>query len=282
MIHSPDLSTHHGHDHDDHADRGPVAGPGFAAQIIAVLWLLTGALVIALLATGRISTYIRTFWQPLTLTVGILVTVLAVSVLWLGARRENRSGGEKATVSPIAWLVFVPFLLVVLGAPSPLGAAMLDNTATGTERDAALAGAGGRAAAAPRGGVNFEPLSDTDVNELNLDDLHNRYSYGDLDDLGGKKIRVLGFISHGGAASFDDTGGGGSSGGDTVMVNRYKIYCCAADAVAYSATLAGGSDLPDDTWVEVVGTVDVDASSSHLVLTPESITETKEPRIPYL
>ncbi|MCK7638356.1 TIGR03943 family putative permease subunit [Corynebacterium pygosceleis] len=283
MNRHPDRTdVHHGHhDRDVPVDGDPPSGPGFPAQIIAVLWLLTGALVLALLATGRISTYIRTFWQPLTLTVGLLITGLAVSVLWLGARHENRSGGEKATVSPIAWLVFVPFLLVVLGAPSPLGAAMLDNTASGTERDAALAGNGGRVAAA-RGGVTFDPLSDTGVNELNLDDLHNRYSYGELEDLAGKRIKVLGFISHGGAASFDDSDGNSSTDGGGAMVNRYKIFCCAADAVAYSATLAGGTDLPEDTWVEVVGTVDTDASTSHLVLTPESITETSEPRIPYL
>ncbi|MBV7293647.1 TIGR03943 family putative permease subunit [Corynebacterium sp. TAE3-ERU16] len=278
---NPDRTDHHGHEHDERIDGGPVTGPGFAAQIIAVLWLLTGALVLALLVSGRISTYIRTFWQPLTLTVGLLITALAISVLWLGARRENHGGGGRAAVSPIAWLVFVPFLLVVIGAPSPLGAAMLDNTASGTERDAALAGNGGRVDVA-RGGVTFEPLSDSGVNELNLDDLHNRYSYGELADLGGKRIKVLGFISHGGAASFDDSGREASTDGQKVMVNRYKIFCCAADAVAYSATLAGGTDLPDDTWVEVVGTVDTDASTSHLVLDPESITETKEPRIPYL
>ncbi|MEZ2122683.1 TIGR03943 family protein [Corynebacterium sp. CCM 9203] len=282
MINHPDRNDHHDHAHDTPVDHGPVAGPGFSAQIIAVLWLLTGVLVLALLATGRLATYIRTFWHPMTLTVALLVTGLALSVLWFGARHENRAGGEKAKVSPIAWLVFVPFLLVVIGSPSPLGAAMLDNTASGTERDAALAGGAGRAATAPRSGVNFDPLSDTGINELNLDDLHNRYSYGDLEDLAGKKIKVIGFISHGGAASFDDSGEHSAGDGGKVTVNRYKIFCCAADAVAYSATLAGGSDLPDDTWVEVVGTVDVDASDSHLVLTPESITATNEPRIPYL
>ena len=283
---SEDRAVHlHEHGHGDQPDRDPVAGPGFAAQIIAVLWLLTAALVLALLATGRISTYIRTFWQPLILVVGLMVAVLAVSVLWRGARVEALSGGEKVRISPIAWLVLLPFLLVVIGAPSPLGAAMLDNTASGIERDEALSGGGpGRVAAAPKASASFAPLSDTEINDLTMEQLHNRYSYGELRELEGRKVRVVGFISHGGAASFndDDAADSAPADGDTAMINRYKIFCCAADAVAYSATIAGGSDLPEDTWVELVGTVDTDPSTSHLVLEPESITETNAPRIPYL
>ena len=42
----------------------------------------------------------------------------------------------------------------------------------------------------PRTDANFAPLSDTEVNELTMDDLHNRYSYGKLEDLEGKKIKA--------------------------------------------------------------------------------------------
>ena len=281
--HDHDPGQIHGHSHDHGEDHGQGSGPGFAAQIIAVLWLLTGALVLALLATGRISTYIRTFWHPLTLTAALLVTVLSLSVLWLGAKQERSTNGVgKAQISPIALLLFVPFLLVVAAAPSPLGAAMLDNTASGAERDAALSGAAGRVNKTSGSAANFSPLSDTDVNELTMDDLHNRYSYGKLEDLEGKKVKVVGFISHGGPASFSDDNSSSTKKDDTVKINRYKIFCCAADAVAYSATIAGGADIPDDTWIELVGTIDTAASASHLVLTPESITKTNEPRIPYL
>ena len=277
-----------------------------APHLIALMWSAVAILVLCLLATGGISTYIRGFWQPLTLVSGILAGGLAFSVLRPLVRRNAGSvRGRITDVSPVAWLILVPVLLVVITSPSPLGAAMLTNTASAVERDTATGGADRtRSTTSARSGqaITFAPLQRGEVNDLSLEDLHNRITYGSPEDIEGPLIRVSGFISHGAAefVSEDDIDtdveehiapvgpGGPVVSADTtddyrgITLNRFRIFCCAADAIAYSARLNGDWEYPDDTWVEVTGRVTSDATGKHPVLTPESVKKINAPRMPYL
>jgi|GEM_PF-4467860 len=77
-------------------------------------------------------------------------------------------------------------------------------------------------------------------------DLFSKYIYSTLDETLGKTITVYGFVYS------DDL-----FPENTIVVSRMMITCCAADAsiVGFYVQLEDGTELQDNEWIRVTGTV---------------------------
>ncbi|MBN9645213.1 hypothetical protein ACFSSC_09500 [Corynebacterium mendelii] len=270
---TPPEDPHGGHSH-AHSHSGGTA-PGRAAQRSAAVWLVFATMVGALVATGRAGNYVRGFWLPILGVVALAVLVLSAAVLWRG-RGQWRPVGSRLSVM---WLLVVPVALVSLCAPSPLGAAMLSSTTTGGDNRVARTARAAKASS----GISFPELSDSGVNEMTLEELSDRFNFDDPAKLEGKQLSVIGFISHKKVTGVEpgrDSDAGPAGGAGQIMLNRFKIYCCAADAIAYTAVLDTEETFDDDTWVTVTGTIVPGQSTP--TLSPASIEPIHQPKAPYL
>lgn len=214
-----------------------------------VLWLWVAAAVVALALSGRLASYVHPAWRPVMVVVGALIMALCISSMC--------SGGRTATSGPgrVAWLLLVPVLVLTLAAPPPLGSAMLRATTSGLQST--------RVHAVGRTHMEFAQLSSTAPNPLTVEELNQRFFFAPPGSLEGKVVEVEGFISHlqaphpsGSAGGTADAAGTDTAPGQpTLYLNRFKIYCCAADAIAYTVGLSTAADFPDDTWVKAQGVV---------------------------
>lgn len=244
-----------------------------SALISAVLWATFAATVLALDANGRIVNYVQAYWRPVMRLVAVAIMALALSVIvraWVERRAQAAASLTGHSHMPwVRWLLLIPIVLTVGAAPSPLSSAMLANTTTAGPLE--TPGVSGRGSLH----IDYPPLADGQVAELTLEELSDRFHFGSAQDLAGKTVRIIGFVSHDSRA--EEIGGPGA-----VFLNRFKIYCCAADAIAYSVILSEAGDFSDDQWLDVQATIDPDLSSEHLVLRVESATPIGQPDLPYL
>ena len=120
--------------------------------------------------------------------------------------------------------------------------------------------------------MEFPPLPADSVTEMSVQDFEDRYAFGDPKLLAGRPVRLLGFVAR----------QAGLAAGQW-SVNRFRIYCCVADATLFTVPVEG-ADRPegDNAWVEVEGVVDLDASGEHPVLTASSVRVVQQPEDPYL
>ncbi|AKK12120.1 TIGR03943 family putative permease subunit [Corynebacterium uterequi] len=253
---------------------------------MCILWLLFAVMVTVQIVGGTLARYVRLTWWPLLLIAALIIAVFAVNTLRRTLRGDAVShahDGEPDT-SRIQWLLLLPVLLITLCAPSSLGSAMLDNTTTGGGQSGTRPNVGVLNAS---GSIDFPPLDPSGVNELTLEEISDRYTFGEPEALDGQKISFVGFVSHGDSVGGRDVASGEDTAtvdADRVLVNRFKIYCCAADAIAYTVQLNGGGDFADDQWVEVEGVANMAASEGgiRLVVDAQSVTPIHSPKVPYL
>lgn len=88
----------------------------------------------------------------------------------------------------------------------------------------------------------------------------------------GVSVRLIGFVTHPKNAAEG-----------TFALTRFAIFCCAADAIPYSARVIpppGAQEYPDDTWLEIKGKLAKDADG--FFVTASSLETIKEPSDPYL
>lgn len=241
------------------------------AAIQAAIWMLFGLLALALVASGRILTYIKGFWIPFMVLAAVAVIALAGSVLWqewrAGAPSFAHTHAGEPSVRRVVWILLLPVLLVIFCAPDPLGAALL-TTASSANTPAQ------RVQVSTAGTINTVTLARDAVNKLTLEELSDRFTFGDPATLDGVEVEFIGFVSHGDPRL----------GGAGVWVNRYKIYCCAADAISYSVKLEDGplTELTDDQWVRVRGRTQVTPGENKLLIIPSEVTPINPPPNPYL
>ena len=208
-----------------------------------------------------------------------------------GMKTDTASSSVESGHKRFQWTtgaVLIPALLVIAVAPGALGSTMLYNaTLGGVASGGPHISATGSATVGAKfqGGIDDTPLSATSVNELTLEQLLDRFTLADPEQMRGKQIRFVGFVSHYiQPDAYGDIGAAPKPGQAvaTFSVNRFKVFCCAADAIAYSALIISDKDLPDNQWVEVVGTVDVDNSLNAPFIVPTSIKKVPQPEVPYL
>ena len=206
----------------------------------SILWLSVGTALMVLAATGKLNSYLRPSWQSLMMCVGALIFLAALLT-------------EKTTRLPkVGWLVTLPLALAVFVQPQSLGAAMVGHT-----QQARLTRPPD--AKAP----NLPPL---DPNNVTLAQLTDQLRYGK--GLPGTRVTTIGFLAA------DDRAPSGWS------LVRYRIYCCAADAVAYTMLLdKAPAGAIEDEWIQATGTI---LNGSELAMHLEEVKTVDAPHTPYL
>ncbi|AKK11320.1 TIGR03943 family putative permease subunit [Corynebacterium uterequi] len=264
--HHPGAHAGHGHHHD--VDATGLNTVGGATIILAL-----GVVCVGLAVTGTLNNYLQPYFRPLMVLTGAALIGLAVWTLSTLRRAAHASATSAAAswtpvkvLSRTSALVAVPVLLVLVAAPDPLGAAMVSASSVG----------GGQLSAAPAAlsandSSGFAPLGEG-VTDIGLDELYLRHAFGNPEDLNGKTVTTTGFVT----PVQEDTQMFG-----TFMVARFKIFCCAADAIPVAVIINSAQPAPPtDSWVSVTGVVTTTENS--IILNDVTVEPIPAPERPYL
>jgi uncharacterized repeat protein (TIGR03943 family) len=178
--------------------------------------LLLGATALRLGLTDAALAYVKPSLRPLLVVAGVVL--LLVGLAGLRVR-----GGHDHPAPWAAWLLLLPVVAVFLVAPAPLGsyAAERQSESRAFER---------RPITAPLPAVVDGAVP------LTMRDFLLRAVNGT--ELEGVRVRLTGFTS-------TDAKG--------VVLNRFRVTCCAADGIAMRARLAGVEAPAEGTWLVVEG-----------------------------
>lgn len=170
---------------------------------------------------------------------------------------EHGDGHSHTRGPAVGWLLVVPFLLLGVVVPPPLGS-------YSAEQDSGLV--------TVTTADGLPPLAEGDPVELTLAEFQGR-ALGDPDhSLEGRRVRLVGFASPGRGSEW--------------VLTRMSLNCCAADGFAVKVRVEGAPAVADDDWVEVVGTwrpapIAAPESQELPVLVVEDLSRTREPENPY-
>lgn len=252
------------------------------AQSLGATCLLAFATVLfGMITSGRFTNYLQPWFKPYLLAAVIVMVALGIWTLLTASdtltetKLETVASSEDSPASEphtnpqhhthdtprVAGFLLLPALVFALAAPAALGT---DAAAQQPALDSAQV--------AKHDPIDFDPLPAQGITELTVQDYSDRFVWGRPEDLVDKRVRMLGFVAHP-----DDLGDGMWS------VNRFRIYCCAADANLYSVAVSGAA-MPEgeNVWVEVEGFLDQQASTTIPVLNAVDVQIVDEPAEPYL
>lgn len=196
------------------------------------LLLVIGVIASVAAVNGIYLNFVKPSLQvPILLASAVLLAMGGYGV-WEDRRHPERDAGgddhghDHAHGPRIGWLLVIPFLLLGVVVPPPLGAysAAAD---TGIITVTTADGLG----ALPEG----DPL------ELTLAEFQGRALYDAQRSLEGRRVELTGFASP------------GARPGDWVLT-RMSLNCCAADGFAVKVAVRDAPTVRDDAWVRVVGT----------------------------
>ncbi|MFF8831257.1 TIGR03943 family putative permease subunit [Streptomyces sp. NPDC015131] len=212
---------------------------------IALLVLLGAAVLRVSLLSELYLRYVKAGLRLPLIATGVLLLALGVAAAVREARAHLRDRpADQATDAPerahgsggddghghshahgprVAWLLYVPAVMLLLFAPPALGS----YTAA---RDEMVAG--------PRTGT-FPPLPEGDPLPLAVRDFSARAVHDTGRSLDGRTVRLTGFVTPG------EDGGW--------YLSRLLIACCAADAGVLKVRVHGAGAPPADAWVTVTG-----------------------------
>ncbi|MFB7241246.1 TIGR03943 family protein [Streptomyces populi] len=229
-------------------------------QAQAAVLFLVGAAVLHASVTDLYLRYVKAGLRPLLLAAGAVLIVTALATAWYEMREHRkasagRSGDEhghgpvstETATDPgahepahgpgpadghghghreprVSWLLVLPLLALILVAPPALGSYSAMRTGTALQ--------------APFG---YAELPAGDPVPLGLVDYAGRAAYDHGRSLGGRRVRITGFVAL-------------DSAGAPYLV-RMALNCCAADAQPVKIGLSGRVPpvLRPDTWLEVTG-----------------------------
>jgi uncharacterized repeat protein (TIGR03943 family) len=263
------------------------------AQSIVVT--LLGGILVGIKVSGRYTSYVRPGFGPLILIGGIVLIVIGVLSLvqiLRRARAESAAGHGHSAASTVPldetridetridetgtdaaevdahghshrhsrapWLILIPSLILVLVAPTALGADAVARNAgsqaiAGLEAAPAAAtkydgyapndGSGSAEDSSGRRRMKFDPLPAGADPVITIKDFVLRTLYDADDSVGSTPVTVVGFITPVGT---------GYHGGYTIA--RLAISCCAADANPIQIHVDGNPPFPVNTWVAAVVT----------------------------
>ena len=186
-----------------------------------------GMLAAAAAANGLYLNFVKESLRWPLLAAGALLVALAAYGALVDRPAAEEGGAGHGHPLRIGWLFALPFLLLGIVAPPPLGA-------YSAERDSGVL---------PRveSAEGLPPLpSWPDPLPLSLSEFSARALYDDRRPLAGRTVRLTGFVSRG-------------QGREGWVLTRMALSCCAADGLAVKVAVRGGERLPDDTWLEVEG-----------------------------
>jgi uncharacterized repeat protein (TIGR03943 family) len=214
------------------------------ARLSSLLALATGVLLLRLVAAHSYTAYVKPSAGVLLMLAGVVL----VSAGGLGLV----SGNQEHRPPRVALLLLAPLGLLVLVSPPSLGAAYA--------RHSGPVSVVGR----PGDRAPLHPGADG-TTSLSLAETVRRAVIGDS--LSGQQLRLVGF-----SAGRDAQG--------RLLLTRFGVRCCAADAFPYQVAVTTDETLADDTWVEVVGTITA-VQGPLPVLQPTRLTKVDEPEDPY-
>lgn len=228
-----------------------------AASLVAVS---TGAVMVRLVLTGAHTAYVRPSTGWLLLAGGTVLLVAGGAGLVPRTDRPSEpgeiavEGGHVHAAPRSALLLVLPLALLVLIAPPSLGAFYAQHARTSARVEALPADR------APLPATTGAALP------LSLGQIERRAAGGST--LAGVVVRATGF-----SAGRTDDG--------RVLLTRFSVRCCAADAVPAQVALLVPPDLPvhDGDWFNVVATWDGAASGA--LLSAVSVIPVQEPDDPY-
>jgi putative membrane protein len=207
-----------------------------------------------LLATGRGALYLSTRTRWLLPLGAVILTGAAIGRL-LSARRARRDPMSRRE----AWAlgaIALPVVLLLALPPATLGAYAVDRRST-------FAGSGVQATARDVSG----PLDFVDVGAAQSFDAALRQ----LQQRAGERITLEGFVTTEGSAPPDE-----------LLLTRYIVTCCVADATVAQVRVVGvppGVYAGDD-WIRVIGRVY--PVGREVLVAAESIEPIAVPDQPYL
>ncbi|MDJ0768580.1 MAG: TIGR03943 family protein [Ilumatobacter sp.] len=186
------------------------------------LMLALGAMLVQLVWSGGFGSFVQQHMRwPLGAAAAAMLVLGAHDML--GADRERRRGGELRGAAPlVGWLLLLPIAVLVAVAPTALGS----DAATRAEAFEP----------AQRGNV-FDPLPDDGPIEMSMFDFIDRALWDPQRGLEGREVVVEAFIVS------DDRYPAG------VLLTRFMVSCCAADALPLQIAVPTSARLADDTWV---------------------------------
>lgn len=273
---APDTEHHTPGVPDARATRRSATSLSLGATIILAL----ATVMFGMVTSGSYTNYLQTWFKPYLMAAILAMGFLAIWTLLTARDRMDAAGAaengaaDDADPAPapqhghdhhgvprVGALLLVPALVFAVAAPAAL------NT-DAARRQSAI----DRPRVAKTEDVDFTPLPASGTTDLTVQDYSDRYTWGDPTDLVAKRVRMTGFVSEPDADSAGQW-----------TVNRFRIYCCAADANLYSVAIEG-ADMPagENTWVEVEGVIDQRSSGALPVLTVLDMKVVAEPGEPYL
>lgn len=205
----------------------------------------TGALLLRLVLLHAHTAYVKP-------SAGVYLVVAAVVLLVAGGAGLLPSAGHEHRPPAVAVLLVVPVVLLVVVAPPSLGSYYAKHASS----SAGLA----RSSAYPPLQVDVDGTA-----RASLVSVVGRALRGD--DVAGVPLRLTGFVS-------------GRDAAGRVLLTRFSVRCCAADATVSQVALTGIPAPADDTWWEVVGTV-TSAPGELPVVAVTGSTPVDEPEDPY-
>lgn len=268
-----------------------------------MLLVLVAALLLKLGLSHLHLLYVKPAMRPWLVAAGAVVAVLAVARYFVvpsgdadetdeadqtdetdgaddhrqhdGHDHQGRDAHDHHGAHPggswLHWLLALPFVVVILVNPRPLGAYMAAREAP-------------RVPSPPSSsGIDYPPLPRPvdGAHELTLTQFTERALYDTEQQMEGERVRLTGFVTP------------APDGGEGFLLTRFALACCAGDArpvqVAVHDLVPGRSAPPPaDTWLVVEGTWRPDPSGRRSgrepdipVLAAEDIRGTPQPADPY-
>jgi uncharacterized repeat protein (TIGR03943 family) len=195
--------------------------------------LLVGVMLIRLTVTDAYQRYVRVGMGPWLLLAGLLLALRGATAVLAGLRApsptEQHDGhdGHDGHGDWVGWLLLVPVLALLLVVPPALGSFGVDRS---------------RVTASGTGEFSHLPTS-TQPHPMTMLEFNQRAFDHGGSSMQGAQLRLTGFVAK-------------PSDGSGFQLARYQIACCAADAVAAVARVAGapGAAPTREAWFTVTGT----------------------------
>lgn len=213
-----------------------------------VVLALTGGVCARLALTDAHLRYVNGWMRwPLLITAVVLV-LLAVRVVLLAGRTEDRAPAA-------SWLLLAPVVAVFVISPPALGAYTAERSAVAVAAE-----------------QDWEQVDDGGpATRMTVGEFQSRAQWDDT--LAGRTVELVGFVTR-------------PEGGEGWVLNRLAMSCCAADTVGYQVRVEGAPAPPTESWVRLTGTW-VDPRSGERprpgtpVVEAVDVVGVPEPREPY-
>lgn len=269
-----------------------------------VMWVM-GITVVSAAFTGKYLSFVKPGMKWFLVASGLVMLGIAIWGYWQGRKdaiarlnaEENHSSADHHThsagghhdhahghpahgdhahddhgdhhhhLTSVAWVLVVPFAIMSVVTPPPLGAYSAERSSGSVAAKGKFSGGDWK--------YEMPALPEGDKVELGLEDFAMRAVFDKARSLDGRTVELTGFVS-----SIEEKPGW--------AITQMGMSCCAADA--YSVKVVPRGDVQkfdNDTWIKVTGTwIDngADPTADKFVLPEiqvESIQQTDAPENPY-